>query len=47
MDLSKLIIRLYTQTEDPKIQRRCLDMIDEMELHHFLGLIEEMKKIDR
>ena len=47
MDLSKIIIRLYTQTENPIIQKRCLDMIDEMEFHHFLGLNEEMNKLDR
>ncbi len=47
MDLSKIVVRLYTQTEDPAIQVRCLDLIDEMERHHFMGLSSELQRLDR
>ncbi|HWM89563.1 MAG TPA: hypothetical protein VN493_02225 [Thermoanaerobaculia bacterium] len=47
MDLSKIVVRLYAQTEDPKIQSRCLNLIDEMERHHFLGLSDELQRLDR
>jgi hypothetical protein len=46
-DLSKIVIRLYAQTEDPAIQARCLDMIDEMERHYFIGLSDELQRVDR
>ena len=36
-----------TQSDSLEIQRRCLDMVDEMELHHFLGLDEELRTLDR
>lgn len=47
MDLSKIIVRLYAQTEGRTIQSRCLDLIDEMERHHFYGLYEELQRLDR
>jgi hypothetical protein len=47
MDLSKIVIRLYTQTENTAIQTRCLALIDEMERYHFIGLSDEMKQLDR
>lgn len=47
MDLSKIVVRLYAQTEDPMIQSRCLDLIDEMERHNFVGLSDELRKMDR
>jgi len=47
MDLSKIVIRLYTQTEDRAIKTRCLNLIDEMELNHFMGLSDELGKLDR
>ncbi len=46
-DLSKIVVRLYAQTEDPTIQSRCLDLIDEMERHHFMGLSDELRRLDR
>jgi hypothetical protein len=46
-DLSKIVIRLYAQTEDPEIQRRCLNLMDEMERHHFMGLSDELQRVDR
>jgi hypothetical protein len=46
-DLSKIVIRLYAQTEDPAIQTRCLNLIDEMERHHFMGLSDELQRVDR
>ena len=47
MDLSKIIIRLYSQTEDPVIQRQCLTLIDDMESHHFYGMSDELRRLDR
>jgi hypothetical protein len=47
MELSKIVVRLYAQTEDRTIKSRCLDLIDEMERHHFLGLSEELRRLDR
>ena len=46
-DLSKIVVRLYSQTGDPSIQSRCLDMIDDMERHKFFGLSEELSRLDR
>jgi hypothetical protein len=47
MYLSKIVVRLYAQTGDPAVQSRCLDMIDEMERHHFLGLSDELQRLNR
>lgn len=47
MGLSKIVIRLYTQTAEPAIQSRCLTMIDMMERYHFLGLSQELQRLDR
>ncbi|AGP41276.1 hypothetical protein SCE1572_46370 [Sorangium cellulosum So0157-2] len=47
IDLPKIVVRLYAQTEDAAIQSRCLDMIDEMERYYFLGLSDELKRVDR
>lgn len=46
-DLSKIVVRLYAHTEDSGIQSQCLSMIDEMERHHFMGLSEELRPLDR
>jgi phage tail protein X len=46
-DLSKIIIRLYTQSEDQAIRRRCLDAVDRMERAGFFGLAEELLLHDR
>jgi hypothetical protein len=46
-DLSKIVVRLYAQTENPSIQSRCLGLIDQMERHHFLGLSDELGRLDR
>lgn len=47
MDLSKIVVRLYAQTEDSAIKSQCLSSIDEMERYHFLGLSEELRRLDR
>lgn len=46
-DLSKIVIRLYTQSDDEGIRRRCLDAIDRMEQAGFFGLSEELRRYDR
>lgn len=45
--LSKLVVRLYAQSTDEQIKRRCLDAIDAMELNGFWGLVQELDEIDR
>jgi len=47
MDLSRIVIRLYTQTEDGSIKSRCLNLIDQMELYNFIGLSDELQRLDR
>ncbi|MGA7558976.1 MAG: hypothetical protein WBW12_08670 [Terriglobales bacterium] len=47
MGLSKIVVRLYAQTEDPTIQSRSLNIIDEMERHRFLGVSDELRRLDR
>jgi hypothetical protein len=47
MDLAKIILRLYAQTEDQVIKSQCLSLIDEMERRHFLGVSEELQRLDR
>jgi hypothetical protein len=46
-DLSKIVIRLYTQSDDAMIKKRCLDAIDAMEEAGFFGLSDELARIDR
>jgi hypothetical protein len=46
-DLSKIVIRLYMQSDDEKIKKRCLDAIDAMEQAGFFGLSDELGRVDR
>lgn len=45
--ISKLVVRQYAQAEDPDLKLRCLDLIDRMELVGFLGIGDELHKVDR
>ena len=48
MELSKIIVRLLVQTDDPQVRSQCLDLIDAMEQHHFIGLsAAELHRADR
>ena len=47
MDLTKIVVRLYAQTEDEAIRSRCLSLIDKMERHNFVGLSNELQALDR
>ncbi len=47
MDLSKIVVRLYAQTDDELIRSRCLSLIDEMEFHNFVGVSNELDTVDR
>jgi hypothetical protein len=47
MELSKIIVRLLVQTEDSQVRAQCLDLIDAMEEHHFIGLSAELHGADR
>lgn len=43
----KIVVRLYAQTADKQIQRRCLDMIDTMEREKLMGIQEVLSVHDR
>jgi len=45
--IAKIVVRLYAQTQDAAIQSRCLSIIDEMERHNFLGVSDELQRLDR
>lgn len=45
--VSKLVVRLYAQTRDPKLKLGCLDLIDRMEQVGYMGITDELAKIDR
>lgn len=47
MELCKIVVRLLVQTEDSKVRTQCLDFIDTMEEHHFIGLSPELNRADR
>lgn len=47
MDLTKIVVRLYAQTDDAAIRSRCLSLIDEMERYNFVGLSNELQALDR
>jgi hypothetical protein len=47
MDLSKIVVRLYAQTDDELIRSRCLSLIDDMEFHNFVGVSSELDTVDR
>lgn len=47
-NLSKIVVRLYAQKgANAVVQARCLDLIDQMELYDFVGLDEELKRVER
>lgn len=46
-DLSKIVVRLYTQSDDEAIRKRCLDAIDQMEQASFWGLKDELENAER
>ena len=45
--VSKLVIRLYTQSNEDAITKRCLDLIDEMERLGFYGIDSQLAALDR
>ncbi|MEQ1829077.1 MAG: hypothetical protein ABL921_24150 [Pirellula sp.] len=45
--LSTLIVRQYAQTIDDKLKRHCLDLIDQMESKGYMGIADELGKLDR
>jgi hypothetical protein len=45
--VAKLVVRLYAQTTDETVKRRCLDHIDAMELLGFYGIDQELSRVDR
>ncbi len=44
---ASLVIRLYSQSASQTTRERCLDLIDDMEKHHFYGVTGLLEKIDR
>jgi hypothetical protein len=47
MELSKIIVRLLVQTKNSQVRTKCLDLIDVMEEHHFIGLSPELYRVER
>ncbi|MFZ1936913.1 MAG: hypothetical protein WCB27_04280 [Thermoguttaceae bacterium] len=45
--VSKLVVRLYTQTDDDSIRTKCLDLIDEMECLAFYEIDQQLAEHDR
>ena len=45
--MSTLVVRQYQQTTDDSVKAHCLDIIDRMEQVGFLGIGDELTKIDR
>ena len=45
--VSTLIVRQYAQSNDSELKRHCLDLIDQMERLGYLGITDELNKIDR
>lgn len=46
-DLSRIVIRLYTQSDGEQTKKRALDAIDGMERAGFFGLADELGKLER
>ncbi|QDT45178.1 hypothetical protein Pan241w_52970 [Gimesia alba] len=46
-DISTLVVRQYEQTTDSAIKSHCLDLIDQMEKVGYLGIGDELNRIDR
>lgn len=45
--IATLVVRQYAQTTDPTLKRKCLDLIDKMERSNYMGINDELEKIDR
>ena len=45
--ISALVVRQYEQTTDIAVKTHCLDLIDRMEKVGYLGMDEELSRIDR
>ena len=45
--ISKLIVRQYEQSTDATMKKHCLDLIDQMERVGYLGIGDELNRIDR
>jgi hypothetical protein len=45
--IATLVVRQYEQATDDNLKARCLDLIDRMERVGYLGIGEELNKIDR
>ena len=46
-EISKLVVRVYSQESDSHLRSRCLDIIDKMSLLRTLGLDSVMNEFDR
>ncbi|HKC63364.1 MAG TPA: hypothetical protein VKB86_06990 [Pyrinomonadaceae bacterium] len=45
--VTKLVVRIYTQSRSPEVQRRCLDLIDRTSRLQALGLAEAISDYER
>lgn len=47
ISIATLVVRQYAQTTDHLLKRKCLDLIDQMERSNYMGINDEIEKIDR
>ncbi len=45
--LSPLVVRQYAQSTEGELKRHCLDLIDQMERRGYMGIADELGKLDR
>ena len=45
--LSTLVVRQYAQSTEGELKRHCLDLIDQMERRGYMGIADELGKLDR
>lgn len=45
--LSTLVVRQYAQSTEGELERYCLDLIDQMERRGYMGIADELGKLDR
>jgi hypothetical protein len=45
--LSTLVVRQYAQSTEGELKRNCLDLIDQMERRGYMGIADELGKLDR
>ncbi|TWU18864.1 hypothetical protein Poly21_10310 [Allorhodopirellula heiligendammensis] len=45
--ISKLVVRQYEQTKSENMKVRCLELIDKMERVGYMGISDELSRLER